>query len=285
MMRTRLIAPLLAAAGAAVCTPMWAADSPAAPTTIEIYAAGSLRGVVGELAREAGPLFNVEVKSSFGGSGLLRERIEKGESPDLFMSADLGSPQKLEAEGRTVVPAAAFARNRTCILSRRAANITPENLVERLLAKDVRLKTGQPVADPGGDYAWAVLDRIDALHPGAGTILKSKARALMDLKPPPGAVPGGAAALFLSHQIDVSIAYCSGVPALRKDVPDLTSFVVPAELDPHPVDGIAVLSAKPQALRLALYLLSEKGQAIIAREGLVPLRADAAAGTSAGTSP
>jgi len=34
---------------------------------------------------------------------------------------------------------------------------------------------------------------------------------------------------------------------------------------------VAVLSSRPQALRLALFLLSEKGQAIIAREGLVPL--------------
>jgi hypothetical protein len=31
------------------------------------------------------------------------------------------------------------------------------------------------------------------------------------------------------------------------------------------------LSGKPAALRLALFLLSEKGQALIAREGLVPI--------------
>jgi hypothetical protein len=32
-----------------------------------------------------------------------------------------------------------------------------------------------------------------------------------------------------------------------------------------------VLSAKPLALRVALFLLSEKGQAIIASQGLVPV--------------
>jgi molybdate transport system substrate-binding protein len=54
-------------------------------------------------------------------------------------------------------------------------------------------------------------------------------------------------------------------------VPDLTSLAVPPNLDPHPIYGVAVLSSKPEALRLALFLLSEKGQAIIAKQGLVPL--------------
>ncbi len=248
------------------------ATAQAAPVTLEIYAAGSLRGVVSELANEAGPLLHVEVKPTFGGSGSLRERIEKGAAADLFMSADVGSPSKLEAGGRTVVPAIAFARNRMCFVSRRSAGITPTNLIDRLLAKDLRLKTSTPIADPSGDYAWTILDHIDAERPGAGAVLKQKARASMDLKARPTAPnQSAAAALFLSNQIDVSITYCSGAPALLKEVPALKSFVVPPRLDPHPLYGIAVLSAKPEVLRLALYLLSEKGQAIIAREGLVPL--------------
>jgi ABC-type molybdate transport system substrate-binding protein len=80
--------------------------------TVAIFSAGSLRGVVGELAKEAAATYNIEVQPSFGGSGSLRERIEKGESPDLLMSADVGSPQKLAAQGRTIVPAIPFARNR-----------------------------------------------------------------------------------------------------------------------------------------------------------------------------
>ena len=117
---------------------------------------------------------------TFGGSGALRERIEKGEKPDLFLSADLGSPQKLAAQGRTVVPVAAFARNRMCIVSRRSAGVTAANLVDRLLATETRVKTSTPIADPSGDYAWAIFDRIDALKPGAGALLKAKAQAAMN---------------------------------------------------------------------------------------------------------
>jgi molybdate transport system substrate-binding protein len=244
----------------------------AAPETVEIFSAGSLRGVVNGLATEIAPALNIEVKATFGGSGLLRERIEKGETPDLFMSADLGSPRRLAAQGRTQVPAVAIARNRMCVVSRRSAGVTAANLIDRLLAKEVRVKTSTPIADPAGDYAWAIFDRIEALRPGAGAILQGKARALMDVKATttsPGQHPY--AALFESGQIDAAITYCSGIAALQKDAPDLASLAVPAELDPHPIDGLAVLSGNPAALRLALFLLSEKGQAMVAREGLVPI--------------
>jgi ABC-type molybdate transport system substrate-binding protein len=202
----------------------------------------------------------------------MRERIEKGEKPDLFTSADLGSPRKFEAGHRTVIPVIAFARNRMCVLSRRTAGVTDANLVDRMLSKDIRLKTSTPVADPAGDYAWAIFDRIEEHRPGSGAILKEKAQALMSLSAAPTA-PGQSpyAALFASRQIDMAITYCSGITNLAKDAPDLTSLLVPPALDPHPVYGLAVLTDRPAALRLALYLLSEKGQAIIAKAGLVPI--------------
>jgi molybdate transport system substrate-binding protein len=242
----------------------------AAGEIVEIYSAGSLRGIVADLAREASA-FNVEIKATFGGSGSLRERIEKGEKPDLFMSADVGSTQKLESQCRTVVPAIAFARNRICIVSRKSAGVTASNLIDRMLAADVRVKTSTPVADPSGDYAWAIFDHIDTLRPGAGAKLKEKAQGLMNVSADAAAGQSATAALFLGKKIDMSITYCSAWPALEKEVPELTSLVVPLQLDPHPVDGVAVLSDRPQAMRVALFLLSLKGQAIVAQEGLLPL--------------
>jgi ABC-type molybdate transport system substrate-binding protein len=110
------------------------------------------------------------------------------------------------------------------------------------------------------------------LRPGKGAVLKEKAQAAMTLTATPTTPnQSPAAALFASKQIDMSITYCSASAALEKEAPDLTSLVVPPQLDPHPLYGIAVLSNKPQAQKLALFLLSEKGQAIIASQGLVPL--------------
>lgn len=244
-----------------------AAEPGGQPVTVEIYSAGSLREVVNELAKAAGPL-GIEVKASFGGSGQMRERIEKGESPDLLLSADVGSPRKLAASHHTALPVIPFALNRMCILSRKAAGVTAGNLIDQLLKPNVRLKTSTPVADPSGDYAWAILDAIDQKRPGAGTLLKQKAQASMGVSAPAGQ---SAAALFESGQIDMSITYCSGVSHVLQEAPELTSLEVPAALDPHPVYGAALLSTKPQAMQLALYLLSEEGQGIISRAGLVPL--------------
>jgi ABC-type molybdate transport system substrate-binding protein len=237
--------------------------------TVAIYAAGSLRGVVGELSQQAAA-FNIKVTQTFGGSGALRERIEKGEQPDLFLSADVGSPLKLAAQGRTVVPVAAFARNRRCVVARRAAGVTGSNLIDRLLAPQVRVKTSTPNADPGGDYAWAIFERIEVLKPGSGAILKAKAQAMMSaVATPQSPTQSAAAALFAAHQIDMSITYCSGSAALEKELPELVSLEVPPQLDPHPLYGMAVLSSKPEVMRL--YLLSGKGQAIVAAAGLVPV--------------
>jgi ABC-type molybdate transport system substrate-binding protein len=255
---------LIAVAGAA-------SPAVARADAVEVLAAGSLRGVVSDLAAAA-KAANVEIRSDFGGSGLLRERIANGAKADLFLSADLGSPRNLQALGRTVIPVVAFARNRMCVVSRRSAGVTPQNLVDRLVTPGVRVKTSAPVADPSGDYAWAIFDRIEASRPGAGAKLKEKAQAVMTATAPsPPAGLSAAAALFAANLIDMSITYCSASVGLEKELPDLASLEVPAALDPQPVYGLAVLSDRPEVLRLALLLLSEQGQALIARNGLLPL--------------
>ncbi|HEY4030700.1 MAG TPA: extracellular solute-binding protein [Caulobacteraceae bacterium] len=257
-------AVLLAAAPAGAQT-----SSQTSPQAVQVFAAGSLRGVVGGL-EQAGPALGLEVKGEFGGSGSMRERIEKGEKPDLLMSADMGSPQKLQAEGRTVLPVVAFAKNRECVVAKTALGVTPANLTTKLLDPKVRIKTSQPVADPSGDYTWAIFDKIEAQKPGGGQTLKAKATPNMTLTAPP-TKPGQSAlaALFANDKIDMTIVYCSA--AIDKEVPGLSSFPIPTALDPHPVYGVAVLNNRPETLRLALYLLSESGQAIVAKNGLVPL--------------
>jgi ABC-type molybdate transport system substrate-binding protein len=240
---------------------------------VRVFAAGSLRGVVGDLASQARADLGVEVNGEFGGSGLMRERIENGEKADLLMSADMGSPQKLQAQGHTVLPVIAFAKNRECVVSKKALGVTPANLADKLLDPKVRIKTSQPIADPSGDYTWAIFDKIDATRPGAGTALKAKGEASWPLTAQPAQGQTAQAALFAQDRIDLIIVYCSA--AVDKELPDLlASFPIPAALDPHPQYGVAVLSARPEVLRTALYLLSEKGQAIIARNGLIPLASD-----------
>src|SRR4051812_17725613 len=48
---------------------------------VDVFAAGSLRGVVAEMSATAATTLHIEVRPTFEGSGSLRERIEKGERP------------------------------------------------------------------------------------------------------------------------------------------------------------------------------------------------------------
>lgn len=259
------VAAWLAFAAAAPAPPACAAE----PVTV--YAAGSLRNTLTAMAEVLSAQYHLPVKLNFGPSGGLRERIEQGEHADLLLSADLGSPRQLASSGRTVLPVVAFARNAMCVISYRSAGLTADNLVKRMLQENLRLKTSKPIADPAGDYAWAIFDRLDGKHPGAGAVLKEKAQRSMSLTAPTTTAQNPTAALFAGKQIDLAITYCSAAPEVLQALPDLASLAVPAELDPHPVYGAALLSERPEAMRLLLVLLSEQGQGVIAHAGLLPL--------------
>lgn len=242
--------------------------APARAETVNVYSAGSMRAPLTEAIKAAGLGDDVEVKTTFGGSGLLRERIEAGESPDLFLSADMGHPRKLFDAGSALAPAIAIARNRMCLIARKSADIKPDDLGAALLNDKLKLTVGTAIADPAGDYAQTIIDRVDAAHPGAGAILRAKAR---HLGAQPNLAPGQnrVALAFQTNETDLMILYCSGAPAIEKAAPDLIAFPFTGDLDVHPVDGMAILSKNPSALRLALFLVSEKGQAIFKEAGFI----------------
>ena len=247
------------------------AAQPAAQT-VEIYSAGSAGNMIRALSKEPG-LAGIEIKLTASPAGGLRDRILAGEKPDLFLSADMASPHKLEAAGRTMMPVLAYAQNHMCLTVRSSLGVTENNIAERMLAKGTRIKTNEPIVDPGGDFAYAIFDRIDALHKGAGQILRDKAESVAEATKSAQVLPGhsAVASQFINNHIDMVIGFCSVASATPKEVPDVTIVPFPPALDPDPVYGMAVLSAKPEALRVALFLLSERGQAIVKDAGLIPV--------------
>jgi molybdate transport system substrate-binding protein len=247
------------------------APSSAAAGDVEVYAAGSLRTVVMALHDRAGAM-GMNVKAKFGGSGSLRGRVEKGATPDLLLSADMASPTALAAAGRTVLPPVAFARNRICLVARRSLHLTPADMVDTLLGKNVRIKTSEPVADPSGDYAMAMFDLMGQARPGAAQTLRAKASELWHVSAPTTSPDGNpTVALFDAGLVDVAVTYCSGSDAIARSGQDLVSVPVPERFAPHPVFGLALLSSKPAAARFALLLLSQEGQAAVTKAGLIPL--------------
>ena len=138
-----------------------AADSP----QVRLHAAGSLRAVMLDIAKAYSEAYGVAVVPTFGGSGLLKDRLEKGEPGDVFASADMGNPQALTSAGKSG-PTVLFAHNHLCAILRPGLKATPASLLATLLDPSIKVGTSTPVGDPGGDYAWAVFRKADAVRPG-----------------------------------------------------------------------------------------------------------------------
>jgi len=247
-----------------------------APRTLTVYAAGSLTGVLADIAKSYTQATGEPVRIVNGPAGVLRERIEKGEPVDVYVSANMAHPTKLAGEGKATPPVV-FTRNSLCVTTLPGAGYTSANLLDRLMAPGVRIGTSTPGADPGGDYAWAFFAKAETVRPGAKAALESRAQKLVG-GAVPTKVPGGGDAVtyFLEHhQVDVFFGYCSSHNATPN--PALTKVEVPSDLA-IPVDyGMSVVlrdndpARLASAYRFALYAMSPAAQADLPRYGFRPV--------------
>ena len=240
---------------------------------MRLHAAGSLRAVMTELAQSFRTAGGVEVAATFGASGLLRERIEKGEATDVFASADVANAQKLADGGRSGAPVV-FARNELCVLVAPGVAATSDTLLERMLDPAVKLGTSTPRADPSGDYTWQLFEKADKVRPGAFAALDRKALKLTggpESPPPPtdGSVYG---VLIAERKADIVLTYCTNVQVAVREVVGARMVSVPAPLAVGASYALVVLNdARPAARNFALYVLSIPGQAVLARHGFTPV--------------
>ncbi len=250
------------------------APAPAAAQPVLLHAAGSLRAALDEVAGAFEGRESRKVDRVYGASGLLRERIAAGEPAQVFASANVAHPQSLAQAGRAVAPLV-FARNVLCAITRSEVGLRSDNLLDRMLEPSVRLGTSTPKADPSGDYAWQLFGRAEKLRPGAQAALQAKALQLTggpDSPPPPRDrnVYGD---LVATRKADVFLTYCTNALLARRDFPALVSVEIPPELAVGADYGLTVMSDAPApAWRLAWFILSADGQAILAKHGFGPPR-------------
>jgi molybdenum ABC transporter molybdate-binding protein len=252
-----------------------AAPAISAEAPIHLFAAGSLSGALTDLANTYAAKTGETVETSFGPSGLLLERIEQGEPADIFASANMAHPETLSHMGKAG-PTVLFVRNALCGIARPDVHLTTAGFLDRILDPSIKLGTSTPKADPGGDYAWAMFAKAEAVKPGAKVALETKALQLVG-GPTSRPVPAGrnALAYFLGeHQADVFLAYCSSGLAAGGG---LDVVPVPGPLAVAADYGLAVLKRdrgrEAAAARFAMYLLSPEGQGVLARFGLQPVTA------------
>jgi ABC-type molybdate transport system substrate-binding protein len=239
---------------------------------VPVFAAGSLRGPLTEAAKafeaSAG---GAPVALTFGASGLLLDRIKAGADAQVFASANMAHPQALSAAG-SFGPTQVFTRNALCALVRPGLAVDGTNLVATLLRPDVKLGTSTPKADPSGDYAFELFQRVDnaGAPAGSGAALAAKALQLTGgpTSPPPPADRNVYGVLVASGQADVFITYCTNAVVARREQPQLQVVDIAPAINVAADYGLAVRKdASPAAQAFAAYLLSPAGQAILRKAG------------------
>ncbi len=121
---------------------------------ITLYAAGSLRSALGDVARAFEQSTGNVIKTEFAPSGLLRQRIEQGEKVHVFASANMAHPKTLVDKGQKG-PVALFTRNNLCALAQPEVNVSTSNMLDVLLDPGIRVGTSTPGSiAPWPDYRW-----------------------------------------------------------------------------------------------------------------------------------
>jgi molybdate transport system substrate-binding protein len=125
-----------------------ASSASASAAEIRVMAAGSLRDVFAAVFADYTKLYGGSFASVWGPSGVLRERLQKGEAFDIFASAGLPHAQILTEAGVSG-PSVLFTRNALCVVTDANRQLDAGNLVETLLKPEIRIGTSTGFR-PGG---------------------------------------------------------------------------------------------------------------------------------------
>jgi len=220
----------------------------ASADTVTLYAAGSLRGALSDVAKAYEAKSGHKVETKFGPSGLLRREIAGGAKADVFASANMTHPQALHEAGNTG-PVTRFARNKLCALVKPGLDVTSETLLAGMLEPGVKVGTSTPKADPSGDYAFESFAKAEAVRPGAKATLEQKAQKLTGAKdsatPPKGRIAYGWH--VDEGRADIFLTYCTNVLAAKKQYAAQQMVELPDSLSVGAEYGLAVMNGAPSA--------------------------------------
>ena len=259
--------------GYAAAIMMMAAATPStAQEAVRLHAAGSLRGALTEVIKDFEAESGLRVEAKYGPSGLLRKEIGDGAKAGIFASANMEHPAALTKDGKSG-PVSMFARNRLCALVKPGLAVTPATLLDKMLVPAIKVGISTPKADPSGDYAVESFERAERIKPGAAEALKKKALQLTggsDSPPPPKdrSVYG---AVVAEGKADIFLTYCTNAVVAKRENPGQEIVALPEELAVGADYGLTVMKdASPNDRKLADYILSSKGQSVLASHGFAP---------------
>jgi len=235
--------------------------------TVQLYAAGSLKEALTDVAAAFTAKTGDRIEAKFGPSGLLKDEIARGAPAQVFASANMAHPQALHDAGKSG-PVVRFARNKMCALANPLLKVDTGNLLTRMLDPAVKLVTSTPKVDRSGDYAFEIFRKADALRPGAGAELEKKAHQLTGDPKSETSPPGRLVYGWLLAEADIFVTHCTNARAAQKQNPTQQVIALPDELSVGADYGLTVITgAPPAAQRFANFIVSPEGEAILASYG------------------
>jgi len=241
----------------------------AAAETMTLYAAGSLKAALTDVAKAYEANSGNKVEAKYGPSGLLKDEIAKGAKADVFASANMEHPQALHDAGKSG-PVVRFARNTLCALVKPGLAVSSATLLDQMLDPQMKLGASTPKADPSGDYAFEVFKKAEALKPGAQAALEKKALTLTGGKD--SAAPPAGRTVYGWHvaegRADIFLTYCTNALAAQKENPGQQIVKLPYALNVGADYGLTVIrDTTPAVEGFARFILSMDGQTTLARHG------------------
>ena len=119
---------------------MLAMAGPAAAETVQLYAAGSLKGGLTDVAKAYEATTGNQIEAKYGPSGILKNEISGGANAHVFASANMEHPQALHYEKKSG-PVFRFARNQLCALVKPGLAVDSLTLLDRMLDPNIKLAT------------------------------------------------------------------------------------------------------------------------------------------------
>jgi molybdate transport system substrate-binding protein len=254
---------------AAIVLAILLTTGPAMSETVQLYAAGSLRTALTDVAKAYEADSGNKVEAKYGASGLLRNELAGGAKADVFASANMEHPKALHDAGKSGA-VVLFTRNRLCALVKPGLTVDSANLLERMLDPNVKLGSSTPKADPSGDYAFEVFAKAEALKSGARAALEKKALLLTGAADSP-APPAGRTVYgwhVAEGRADIFLTYCTNAMAAQKEIPAQQIVALPAALSVGADYGLTIMNgASSAAQAFAQFIGTPAGQKIMAGHG------------------
>lgn len=233
---------------------------------LTVFAAASLSDAFNEISRNLDKSQGIDIDFNFAGSQALASQIEQGAAADLFASADMRWMEYLRERSLVSPGDTVFCHNRLVVVVPKAnpARIKSLQDLERAGVKVVLAAQVVPVGEYsreclhnlshkpefGDDFATRVLHNVVSEEENVKSVL-SKVQL---------------------NEADAGIVYFSDVtPAVARLV---KVFEIPADanvLASYPIARLPHANHPAEADVFLAYLLSSEGQAILVKNGLLPV--------------